>query len=102
MHFTILEIHCLHFSNTQKRKRLLKLLDLQKEYTRRKNKTFINKIVTVLVEGPSRTDKNKWVGRTEHYRIAVFEKDEKVKVGDIVELEIATCSAYVIYGELLM
>lgn len=68
-----------------KKKRLLTLLDLQEEYTRKKNKTFINKIVTVLVEGPSRKNNTgesvslpqhqQWSGRTTENKIVNFTMD---------------------------
>jgi len=68
-----------------KKERLLKLLDLQKEYTRRKNKAFINKIVTVLVEGPSKKNNSdkpnaisqdlQWTGRTPENKIVNFTLD---------------------------
>lgn len=68
-----------------KRKRLLTLLDLQEEYTRKKNKTFINKIVTVLVKGPSRKNNTgesvslpqhqQWSGRTTENKIVNFTMD---------------------------
>jgi tRNA-2-methylthio-N6-dimethylallyladenosine synthase len=68
-----------------KRKRLLTLLDLQEEYTRKKNKTFVNKTVTVLVEGMSRKNNTnesvdlaqnqQWSGRTTENKIVNFTMD---------------------------
>lgn len=68
-----------------KKKRLLTLLNLQEEYTRKKNKTFINKIVTVLVEGPSKKNNTgesvslpqhqQWSGRTTENKIVNFTMD---------------------------
>ena len=67
------------------RKRLLTLLDLQEEYTKKKNKTFVNKVVTVLVEGPSRKNSShesvnlnrhqQWSGRTSENKIVNFTLD---------------------------
>jgi tRNA-2-methylthio-N6-dimethylallyladenosine synthase len=68
-----------------KRQRLLTLLDLQEKYTREKNKTFLDKVVTVLVEGPSRknsarepvsrTRHQQWSGRTSENKIVNFTLD---------------------------
>ena len=68
-----------------KRHRLLTLLDLQEKYTGKKNATFVDKVVTVLVEGPSRkssahepvslTRHQQWSGRTSENKIVNFTLD---------------------------
>lgn len=49
----------------------------------KKNKAYENKIVEVLVEGPSKNDKSKFTGRTRNGKLVNF-TGENVTIGDLV------------------
>jgi tRNA-2-methylthio-N6-dimethylallyladenosine synthase len=63
------------------------LLELQQDISARNNARLIGARFDVLVEGPSKTDKTRLMGRTTHNRIAVFESAENLE-GKIVPVQV--------------
>ncbi|MBN1522555.1 MAG: tRNA (N6-isopentenyl adenosine(37)-C2)-methylthiotransferase MiaB [Candidatus Aureabacteria bacterium] len=77
------------------------LLALQNEITLKKNKAMEGQMVHVLVEGESKTNPTRLTGRTEQNKIAVFEKNNTVKAGDIIKVKVATGCSHSLYCKIL-
>ena len=92
-----------------KRDRLNELLDFQEQITQKKNKAFVGKKVTVLVEGDSPKPRDGFVkknentrqmfGRSDENKIVHFASDKAV-VGDLVTLEIINAYPHSLWGEI--
>ncbi len=91
-----------------KRDRLNTLLDFQEKITEKKNKAFVGRQVTVLVEGDSpkprdgvvkKNEKTRQMfGRSDANKIVHFVSD-KAAVGDLVTLEIMNAYPHSLWGE---
>ena len=88
-------------SEIEIKRRHKELLKLQNNITFEKNKELKGLIVKVLVEGISKTDPSRLTGRTEHNRIAVFQKDDNIKTGDIVNATVINGYNHSLYCEYL-
>ncbi len=82
-----------------KGERFKRLLDLQTEISKRKNKEYEGQIVRGLVEGRSKTDKTKLTARTELNRLVHFEGDDSL-IGTYVDLKIERADTHALYGAL--
>jgi tRNA-2-methylthio-N6-dimethylallyladenosine synthase len=85
---------------TEKARRNRTLLSVQEEISRELQKYFEGKRVEVLVEGVSKRDKTRLVGRTRSNRIAVFEGDRNL-TGRLVDVEITGSTALTLFGRIL-
>lgn len=91
-----------------KRDRLNELLDFQEKITEKKNKAFVGKKVTVLVEGDSPKPRDGFVkknkntrqmfGRSDANKIVHFASD-LAAVGDLVTLKIIDAYPHSLWGE---
>jgi len=91
----------------EKRERLNNLLQLQEQYTEKKNKELIGETFKVLVEGKSikkrggfeQTHKNmeQMTGRTESNKIVHF-PSEHVNIGDIIKIKIKNAYPHSLWG----
>ena len=72
------------------------LLELQQDISARNNGKLIGSTFEVLVEGPSKTDKSRLMGRTTHNRIAVFESDDDLE-GKIVTVQVDDATALTLF-----
>ena len=66
----------------------------------KKNKAYENKIVEVLVEGPSKNDKSKFTGRTRNGKLVNF-TGENVTIGDLVNVKILRAQPFSLIGEVV-
>ncbi len=82
----------------EERNKLL-LSDLAKR-TESHNAALIGTVQEILVEGISKRNSSRWTGRTEHYKVAVFEHNGMLKPGDFVNLKITNSSSMTLYGEI--
>ncbi len=64
------------------------------------NKKYEGKIVEILVEGPSKNDETKLMGRTRNGRLVNFSGDESL-VGTLVNLKIVRAQPFSLIGELV-
>lgn len=71
-----------------KGERLSEILQLQDEITEKKNRTLEGRVVEVLVEGPSETDKSKLTGRTRTNKIVNFYGDPINNIGRLLKVRI--------------
>jgi tRNA-2-methylthio-N6-dimethylallyladenosine synthase len=83
-----------------KHARLDELMKLQNKISLEKNLTLDGKIVEVLVEGASKTDKNIFTGRTRQNKLVLF-PHESEKIGDIVNVKINQVQTWLFKGVLI-
>ena len=87
-------------SDDVKGERFERLLALQNEVNLEKNRAFVGNILTVLVEGYSKTDKTRLTGRTESNRLVHFYGDESL-VGKTVTVKIIEGDVHSLIGEVI-
>ncbi len=87
-----------HINESTKSARLKKVLKLQEEITFGKNKRLEGKVLKVLVEGPSNSDKSRLTGRTGNNKIVNFYGDEK-DIGQFVNINILQARQHSLFGE---
>lgn len=86
---------------TTKKLRLNQLMDVQNEISLEINKQLEGTVVEVLVEGPSKNDEMKLMGRTRTNKIVLWEKKGAEKSGDLVNIQIDKAQTWVLKGRLL-
>lgn len=82
-----------------KQKRLQELNELVKKYSKENNEKYVNKVLEVLVEGKSKTNKNTFTGYSPNWKVVNF--TGKCKVGEIVKVKIISASRFSLNGELV-
>ncbi len=82
-----------------KKERNQTLLRLQSEISLEENRKMVGRVVDVLVEGPSKRDKRRLVGRTPQNHIVVFEGPSDLH-GEIVGVEVCDATALTLFGRL--
>lgn len=82
-----------------KKERLQRLNDTLNEISLEKNKQYIGQTVEVLVEGPSKNNKNMLAGRTRGNKLVHFAGDESL-TGEFVEITITDAQTWVLYGDI--
>jgi tRNA-2-methylthio-N6-dimethylallyladenosine synthase len=70
-----------------KTQRLMRLIEVQREISKKRNLAEVGNICEVLVEEPSKKNSHEWLGRTDHYKGVVF-SDDAAKPGDFVQVRI--------------
>lgn len=81
-----------------KNKRLQKLMDIQNDISRKKNKSYLGKTVKVLVEGESKNNPETLSGRTRTNKLVILPRREAI-IGEIVEIEIEKVRSWTLYGK---
>ncbi len=93
-----------------KKKRLWRLMDLQKIISIKKNQNTVGKIVEILVENKSKKGiKNQYWGRTRTNKVVVFGDKGNSRInnnnpgllGHFVDVKILQADAYTLYGEMV-
>lgn len=80
--------------------RLNELMKLQNKISLEKNLKLQGKILEILVEGESKTDKNIFTGRTRTNKLVLFpHKNEKI--GDLVNVKINQVQTWILKGEIV-
>jgi tRNA-2-methylthio-N6-dimethylallyladenosine synthase len=80
-----------------KTQRLMRLIDLQREISKKRNAAELGKFYEVLVEEPSKKNPNEWLGRTDQNKGVVF-FDESAKPGDFVNVRINAAGTNTLRG----
>lgn len=83
-----------------KKERLQRLMAAQNDISLAINEKLVGSRQQVLVEGDSKNDANKFMGRTRTNKIVIWEKSGHEAVGDLVELEIAAAQTWILKGRL--
>ncbi|WP_420808426.1 tRNA (N6-isopentenyl adenosine(37)-C2)-methylthiotransferase MiaB [Clostridium manihotivorum] len=81
-----------------KHARFNKLVDAVNEIIAKKNATYEGKVVEVLVEGTSKNDENRLMGRTRNGKLVNFDGC-KESVGKLVNVNITRAQAFSLVGE---
>ncbi len=76
----------------------LLLSDLEKRLTA-KNTRLMDSIQEVLVEGPSKRNAERWNGRSINHKIVIFDPQDEIKVGDLIQVKINKTTQHALYGE---
>ncbi len=80
-----------------KKKRLAELNELVKKYASENNQKFVNKVVEVLVEGPSKSNPNKLTGYSKEWKVVNF--DGNAKPGEFANVKITSASRFSLNGK---
>ncbi len=83
-----------------KKRRLSEIITLQNSISRQKNEQEIDRIHTVLVEGPSKRSSTQFCGRTDTNKMAIFDRGT-LQVGMYVKVRITGCTSATLFGEIL-
>lgn len=75
-------------------------MDVQNDISLNINKTYEGRTVEVMVEGPSKTDENRFTGRTGTNKIVIWDKKGFESTGDLVNVKITKAQTWVLNGEL--
>lgn len=81
-----------------KKDRLNRLNELQYAIASQINKSFEGKVEEVLVEGPSKTDKEKLTSRTRTNRIVIFSGPDSL-IGQLINVKITEGKTFTLFGE---
>lgn len=76
------------------------LADLAKT-SERANDKFVGRTLEVLAEGVSKRNSARWCGRTELSKLVVFEPDEAIRPGELVQVHIKHATAMTLFGDLV-
>lgn len=90
-------------SEDVKGRRLRHLIEVQENVSKEIFDTLIGKTFRVLVEGPSRRDENQLCGRTDEFKMTVFDPIEgiEIKPGQLVNVRITGCTSHTLLGQMV-
>lgn len=83
-----------------KQERFNRLLEKVNEISAEINQSYLSKVVEVLVEGPSKTDPNRLMGRTRENKLVNFDGDETL-IGKLVSVKIVEAKTFSLNGEVI-
>ncbi|MCR5447267.1 MAG: tRNA (N6-isopentenyl adenosine(37)-C2)-methylthiotransferase MiaB, partial [Schwartzia sp.] len=83
-----------------KKDRLHKLMDVQNEISLAINEKLVGGDTEVLVEGPSRTDKSVWTGRTRTSKIVLWPYEGNEQPGELRRVHITQAQTWLLKGKL--
>ena len=82
----------------EKRTRLKRLNELVAKYALKSNRRYLNQVVHVLVDGPSKKNPEIMSGYTEHNKLINF-KSQTAQGGDIVKVRVSDANTWTLKGE---
>jgi tRNA-2-methylthio-N6-dimethylallyladenosine synthase len=85
---------------TVKGERLERIIGLQEKISADINTATVGDTVAVLVEGESRRDADKYHGKTDGFKTAVFPKVDS-KIGEVVNVRVNTTTAHTLIGQIV-
>ncbi len=80
-----------------KKERLARLNELVKKYASLNNQKYVDQVVEVLVEGPSKSNPNKLCGYSREWKVVNFEG--KAPVGSFAKVKITSASRFSLNGK---
>ena len=83
-----------------KHDRLNRLMELQNKISLEKNQALQDKVLEVMVEGPSANDDKVWSGRTTTNKLVLWPYQGQEQPGDFVNVRICQPQTWVLKGEL--
>ena len=87
-------------SEEEKGRRLKEIIALQEGISHEINQGLIGETVTVLVEGESRRDPDRYQGKTDGFKTTVFPK-ESSEIGDLVRVKVESVTAHTLIGSMV-
>jgi tRNA-2-methylthio-N6-dimethylallyladenosine synthase len=81
-----------------KKERLQQLMQLQNDISLAINRELVGADVEVLVEGESKNDANKMMGRTRTNKIVIWNKSGREAPGDLVTVSVTDAQTWVLKG----
>lgn len=90
-----------HITEETKHNRFNRLVDLVNSITIKRNKAYKDRIVEVLVEGPSKNDESKLSGRTRTGKLVNFSGGDISLKGKLVNVKITSPQTFSLQGELV-
>ncbi len=81
-----------------KKRRLSEIIELQTGIALERNRAEIGRVVTVLVEGPSKRSEAQLSGRADNNKMVVFDRQD-FRPGDYVHVRITDCTSATLIGE---
>jgi tRNA-2-methylthio-N6-dimethylallyladenosine synthase len=85
-----------------KKARLNELMEAQNEISLALNKKLEGQILEVLVEGDSKNDASKFMGRTRTNKLVLWEKTGRESVGDLVNIKISHAQTWLLKGQAIL
>ena len=82
-----------------KHERFDRLVEEVNRCSAKKNSEYLGKIVTVLVDGPSKNDAGAWSGRTDTFKLVNFTSEEPLTEGQMVSVRITETKTFSLDGE---
>ena len=64
-----------------------------------KNASLVGTEQVLMLEGPSKRNPARWSGRTDTFKLAVFEPEGEMQPGDLVRVKIVRSTPMTLYGE---
>jgi len=86
-----------HIDKKIKSNRFNRLLEASNRIAYENSKKYMNESVEVLVEGPSKNDKNILTGKTRHFKTINFEGDEEL-IGKLVKVKVTDYNSFSLSG----
>ncbi len=82
-----------------KHERFDRLVEEVNRCSAKKNSEYLGKIVTVMVDGPSKNDAGAWSGRTDTFKLVNFTSEELLTEGQMVSVRITETKTFSLDGE---
>lgn len=82
-----------------KHERFDRLVDEVNRCSAKKNSEYLEKIVTVMVDGPSKNDAGAWSGRTDTFKLVNFTSEEPLTEGQMVSVCITETKTFSLDGK---
>lgn len=89
-----------HIDEEEKKKRLQRVIELQKKHTLERNLDNVGKVEKVLIEKESKKSSAHWAGRTDANKWVILEKG-KSKIKDFLPVLITAAKGVSLHGELV-
>lgn len=64
-----------------------------------RNRSLVGKEFEILVDGPSKRNPMRWCGRTDGFKLVVFEPQSKLNPGDFIKVKITRSTSMTLYGD---
>ena len=84
-----------------KSKRLTQIIDLQRQHSAERLKTYVGRTQRVLIDGLSKKSDQDFAGRNDQNLVVVFPVDTRYKKGDYVEVHITDCTSATLLGNIV-
>lgn len=82
-----------------KHERFDRLVDEVNRCSAKKNSEYLGRIVTVMVDGPSKNDAGAWSGRTDTFKLVNFTSEEPLTEGQMVSVRITEAKTFSLDGK---